>query len=551
MAAASGATTGKRAILWFRNDLRLHDNVIVAEAARKVKAGEITEVVPLYCYDPRNFSATPCGHPKTGPAAAQFRLESVEALQQSLRIIGSDLLVCKSKPEDVIAELAKDSAVSVLAQQEVTHEEKQVDARVRRAVQGRLQLLWGLTLYHLDDLSFDVKETADVFTPFKNKVEGRSQVRQLLPTPQLGDLPLPGGGLPKVSSSFQPASVEDLNEVVPQGHPQLSSQHASQRTHRFKGGEKAALERLQHYLWDSDAVANYFNTRNGMTGSDDSTKFSPWLASGCLSPRQIYHAIKSYEGKRTANKSTYWVIFELTWRDYYKFFSMKHGSNIFMEYGTQGRDVRWRGDPSAFQRWKEGTTGMPLVDANMRELAQTGWMSNRGRQNVASYLALDLEEDWRQGADWFESALVDYDVCSNWGNWVAAAGMTGGRINAFNITKQSKDYDAEGDYIKKWIPELSSVPHSHIHEPWKLSQEAAQQAAVKIAGEGEGSYPRPIDGTRYTGQASYQQGSHGRGGGRGSHSSRPGRSGSGRGGGRGRHGNDNKSRRKSDFEAYG
>lgn len=223
----------------------------------------------------------------------------------------------------------------------------------------------------------------------------------------------------------------------------------------FQGGESAALARLRYYLWDSDLVSTYFDTRNGMLGGDYSTKFAPWLALGCLSPRTVYAELKKYEKQRTANKSTYWcvnmlttfsrsissnrVIFELIWRDFFKFFTIKHGTKIFFQEGVIPRaGARWRRDPEALARWREGKTGWPLVDANMRELKATGFMSNRGRQNVASFLALDLDLDWREGAWWFESCLLDYDVASNWGNWVAAAGLTGGRLNKFNITKQSK-----------------------------------------------------------------------------------------------------------------
>jgi deoxyribodipyrimidine photo-lyase len=159
-----------------------------------------------------------------------------------------------------------------------------------------------------------------------------------------------------------------------------------------------------------------------MIGEDYSTKLSPALAHGCISPRQIYHEIQRYEKERTANKSTYWVVFELIWRDYFKFFALKHGDRIFHEHGISGRgNARWRVDQELLTRWKQGRTGWPLVDANMRELAATGWMSNRGRQNVASFLALDLGLDWRLGADWFESLLSDYDPCSNWGNWYVGA----------------------------------------------------------------------------------------------------------------------------------
>mmetsp|Transcript_15137 Transcript_15137/g.23033 ORF Transcript_15137/g.23033 Transcript_15137/m.23033 type:complete len:402 (+) Transcript_15137:3-1208(+) len=124
----------------------------------------------------------------------------------------------------------------------------------------------------------------------------------------------------------------------------------------------------------------------------------------------------------------------------------------------------------------------------MRELAATGFMSNRGRQNVCSFLAIDMNTDWRYGADYFESELLDYDVYSNWGNWCAGAGMTGGRLNRFNIVKQSKDYDQHGEYVKHWIPELKNVPTQYVHEPWKLSNEQQTDFGVRLGVD----YPNPL-----------------------------------------------------------
>ena len=130
----------------------------------------------------------------------------------------------------------------------------------------------------------------------------------------------------------------------------------------------------------------------------------------------------------------------------------------------------------------------PLVDANMRELACTGFMSNRGRQNVASFLALDTNTDWRYGGEHFEKELLDYDIYSNWVNWLGAAGMMGGRLNRFNIVKQSKDYDCEGEYVKHWCPELKNLPVELVHEPWKMSKEQQQQYDVRLGVD----YPNPI-----------------------------------------------------------
>jgi len=170
---------------------------------------------------------------------------------------------------------------------------------------------------------------------------------------------------------------------------------------------------------------------------------------------------------------------------------------MFTVSGAQGVHRVWKGLDKAnatemanIDRWKRGMTGYPLVDANMRELLQTGFMSNRGRQNVASFLVLDLGIDWRVGAHHFESLLLDSDVYSNYGNWNAAAGLIpGGRVNKFNIVKQSRDYDPMGAYIKYWIPELSNVSAPAIFEPWKLSI-TQQRALGVVIGV---NYPEPID----------------------------------------------------------
>ena len=134
----------------------------------------------------------------------------------------------------------------------------------------------------------------------------------------------------------------------------------------------------------------------------------------------------------------------------------------------------------SFEAWKEGMTGVPFIDACMRQVNATGYMSNRGRQNVASFFVFELELDWRLGAAYFEEVLIDHDVASNYGNWLAAANLLGGRKNRFNITKQSMDYDPEGRFIRKWVPELQNVPISKLFEPWKMSHKEMSKARCLI-----------------------------------------------------------------------
>merc|ERR1712127_275049 len=291
---------------------------------------------------------------------------------------------------------------------------------------------------------------------------------------------------------------------------------------KFEGGETAGLKRVQEYIFDKDLLKIYFDTRNGMLGGDYSTKFSPWLAHGCISPRFVAKECRRYEEETgIANKSTYWVVFELLWGCFFRMFAAKHGNSIFFLDGTLGREAhgthpnsrKWGLNKKTLQAWKDGMTGYPLVDANMRELAATGFMSNRGRQNVASFLALDSNTDWRYGAEHFEEQLLDYDIYSNWVNWLGASGMMGGRLNRFNIVKQSKDYDKEGEYVRHWCPELANVPTKLVHEPWKMNREEQEMYDCRLGVD----YPNPV--IKSTAPNPYQRdnqrgkGNKGRGGG--------------------------------------
>ena len=261
-------------------------------------------------------------------------------------------------------------------------------------------------------------------------------------------MPSPATTLPPLPDTVAVPSVPALADLsVTDSEPDQRAAIA------FAGGETAGLQRLQHYVWDARCIASYKDTRNGLLGADYSSKFSPWLACGALSPRTIAAEIHRFEQQVTANDSTYWMIFELLWRDYFRFIALKPGNKIFHKRGLGSQTKRYRNDKKLFQRWCQGETGQAFVDANMRELFTTGFMSNRGRQNVASYLAHDLGIDWRWGAAWFESRLIDYDPCSNYGNWtyVAGVGNDPRQGRKFNVRGQAERYDPSGAYVKHWL----------------------------------------------------------------------------------------------------
>lgn len=461
-------------ILWYRNDLRLHDSEPLYRALTTP-----APILPVYCFDPRHFGTTAYGFAKTGPFRAQFLLESIANLRQSWQHLGSNLIVRIGKPEVILPQIARQvNASAIYFHREVTAEEVAVEKALQGAIAPlNLQLysFWGHTLYPPSALPCPISEIPAVFTHFRKQVEKKSTVSPPFPSPNyvppLPDIPI--GSLPQ---------LEDFNLTPP-----LPDSRAALA---FHGGETAGIARLQTYFWQQDKLQSYKQTRNGMLGADYSSKFSPWLALGCLSPRYVYQQVREYEAQRVKNDSTYWLIFELLWRDYFRFICAKHGNAIFRQSGLQGVDIPWKEDWQQFALWQQGKTGFPLVDANMRELAATGFMSNRGRQNVASFLTKNLGINWQMGAEWFESLLIDYDVCSNWGNWnyTAGVGNDARGFRFFNIIKQSKDYDPQGEYVKHWLPELAQIPAAKVREPWKLLPEEQQRFGVKIGVD----YPPPI-----------------------------------------------------------
>ncbi|XP_024541514.1 cryptochrome DASH, chloroplastic/mitochondrial isoform X2 [Selaginella moellendorffii] len=457
--SAGSSRNGKGvSIMWFRNDLRIVDN----EALFKAWASS-SSVLPVYCVDPRHFGTTHYfKFPKTGELRAQFLLESLVDLKKNLKKRGLDLVIRSGNPEFILPSLVEAvGADTIYAQEETCSEELQVEKAVKKSIgtKAKLELVWGTTMYHLNDLPFTTARLPDVYTQFRKAVESSSRVRPCLKLPQtLGPLPDSLG-----------EKVGDLDKVPNLSHLGLRPrEQSSLAAMQFAGGETAAIQRLCEYFWTKNCLRNYKETRNGMLGADYSTKFSPWLASGSISPRFIHEEVKRYEKERTANNSTYWVLFELIWRDYFRFLSMKYGNSIFhLEGPRKVRTKSWSQDKTLFEAWRTGTTGYPLIDANMKELYATGFMSNRGRQIVCSFLVRDMGIDWRMGAEWFESCLLDYDPCSNYGNWTYGAGVGNDprEDRYFSIPKQAQTYDPDGSYVSHWIPQLQELPTDARHFP--------------------------------------------------------------------------------------
>jgi len=460
-------------IVWFRNDLRLHDHEALDAAYENGPS-----IVPVYCIDPRWWDSTSFGFSKTGAFRTQFLLDALQDLRQRLQAKGSDLVIRFGKPEEILPELALDAnAGAVYFHREYADEERKIEQAVIHALEDEnieWEGYWGGGLYHPDDMPISIRQVPDVYTQFRKKVEKYSDVRDLFPEPRGLRLPegIEPGRMPMMESFGHQAPAKSERGVM-----------------EFVGGETAALERLEAYcgVEGPGPLKAYKHTRNGLLGADYSSKFSPWLAQGSLSPRMIYWTVKEYEQQVVKNQSTYWLIFELIWRDYFRYWGAKHGTRIFQWEGVMGAQYRIsRNEEELFQLWAKGNTGIPFVDANMRELNETGFMSNRGRQNVASFLINDYKVDWRRGAEYFESLLIDYDVYSNWGNWCYVAGVGADpRPNRyFHILRQAERYDEKGHYVRHWLPELSGVPTKEVHTVFRLLPEQKELYGAQ-------KYPQP------------------------------------------------------------
>jgi len=515
MDGAQQSLSGVVNIHWFRNNLRLLDNPALCHTVQ-LCAHDDGILLPIFIFDNSrvygsNVKSKLSSSRKCGPRRAQFILEAVADLRQNLERCGSGLIVKVGKPETILGEIAQQmdttsSFVNIVCQEEICSEELVINEAVSshltsQGIKFKLHSISGSTLYDPNTLlPFDrgVDNIPDTFSTFRKEVEKHCKIAVPLDAPINDQLKLPHNTrniLKEIGCSLDDdymPTLADLGYNTEDIESVSTVDPRSAMPKGYRGGETFALWRVKEYIWDKDLIQTYFDTRNNMVGANYSTKFAPWLACGSISPRYIARECARYEELRgVKSKSTYWIVFELLVRDYFRFFAMKHGDAIFFPSGTVRKKRHWDTNPILFQAWKYGMTGYPLIDANMRELAATGFMSNRGRQNVCSFLALELNLDWRLGAEYFEEMLLDYDVSSNWLNWQNGAGVslcTGGRINRFNIVKQSKTYDKCGEFLRLWCPELQNVPDESIHTPWLMSEAEMNECGMVLGQD----YPSPI-----------------------------------------------------------
>jgi len=419
--------TSKKILVWFRNDLRLHDNEMLVEAIAKSDC-----ILPVYFFDPRHFEKTKYGTSKSGQVRMQFLLESVADLRNSFQKFGGNLLVIHGKPEDHLPLLVEQHEIAeVYHHREVAKEETLISTAVE-------DLLWklkinlkhfiGHTLYNKEDLPFPIKDIPDVFSQFKKKTERDAIVKACILTPQeisfvtledWGTLPL----LADLSLDFQ-----ELDKVL--------EQYAV-------GGEQEGLIHLKTLL--SSGAPIYTKPSKSADKVGFSSRLSAWLALGCLSPRKVYWLVKEAEAKFGSNPNFNQLILGLLWRDYFRFMFKKHGASYIKESELSTEMLNAELENTELIKWKNGSTGHLQIDKLMNQLNSSGFLPNASRLMVATFLIYILKINWTIGAAYFEERLIDHAYASNWGNWaiIAEGGNDVRSKNSFDLEKQIKLLDLQ------------------------------------------------------------------------------------------------------------
>jgi deoxyribodipyrimidine photo-lyase len=445
-------------IWWVRRDLRLGDNQALHAAVDGAD-----QIVPVFVRDPNLW-----GSPYVGEKRMAFMVGGLRALHQDLQSRGSGLVVREGEPAAVLAALVDElDADCVVAEADVSPYARARDRRVGEAVP--LQRTGGLTVHPPEAIEKQAGGPYLVYTPYSRKWKS-------LPMPQSGDL------LPAPEKLNTPEGI--ASDGIPSS-PQLPDSVP------FPPGEAEARRRLTAFI--QGPICDYADRRDRMD-QDGTSRLSPYLRFGMLSIREAVvrarERVNADEPCARDEGPATWLD-ELIWREFYLTI-LYHFPRVRREsFRSDYHNLRWRNDEEAFARWQEGRTGYPVVDAGMRQLRETGWMHNRARMIVASFLTKDLLIDWRWGEKHFMQHLVDGDPASNNGGWQWSAGTgtdAAPYFRIFNPVLQGEKHDPEAAYVRRWVPELRDVPDAFVQEPWTMS-DAEQAEAGCIIGE---DYPAPV-----------------------------------------------------------
>jgi deoxyribodipyrimidine photo-lyase len=429
-------------IWWIRRDLRLTDNAALHAAL------EADSVIPVFILDPAFDSAS--------ARRKEFLYEGLHALDKDLRERNSYLVIRKGKPLEVLRQLMQETgAMKIFAEEDFTPYARKRDTEIEHHLS--LHLVSGQTVHHPNSVLKADGKPYTVYTPYSKAWKTKLPATlNLYPAPDKINTPSNIKSEPLPSYKVSPL---------------------------FVAGEKEALVRLEEFLFKR--IYSYGEGRNRMD-LDGTSSLSPYLRFGMLGLRQAVSAVRQAlveaRGEASKKSAETWLN-ELIWREFYIQILYHFPYVSKTAFNPSLANIPWRNNESEFEAWKEGRTGVPIVDAAMHQLKEIGWMHNRARMIVASYFVKDLLIDWRWGEAWFMENLLDGDPAANNGGWQWTAGTgtdAAPYFRIFNPVLQSAKFDPHGDYICKWIPELRGVDAKYIHAPW--------EKGIKIKG-----YPeRPI-----------------------------------------------------------
>ncbi len=450
------------AILWFRNDLRLSDHAALRAAMETGRP-----VLPLFILDD-----AAAGQWSPGGASRWWLHRSLTALQRSLEQRGSHLTLRRGDSLTIIATLAAGGA-EVFTGGSPDPWARRLDKSVSDALPGRVHRMRTATLFHPDSILTKTGGPYSVYTPFANACLALGGPRQ--PDSAPGTIPaVPARDLATIPSD----RLEDWN-LLP-----TKPDWAAGLRETWEPGETGAMDRADSFL--THGLSGYADARDRPAG-DGTSMLSPHLHFGEISAAQLWHKALV----RPAGKGRDIFIKELLWREFCANLLWHNQGLPESPLKPEFARMPWRDDRPALAAWQKGQTGVPVVDAGMRQLWQTGWMHNRVRMIVASFLIKHLMIPWQDGEAWFWDTLVDADLASNAGNWQWVAGCGADAapyFRIFNPVLQGEKFDPQGDYVRGFVPELARLDARHIHAPWQAPPDALARAGVTLGK----SYPKPI-----------------------------------------------------------
>lgn len=441
-------------VLWFRRDLRLADNHALTAAMRDDSA-----VVAVYVHEPT-----------IGPAASTWLNASLGSLRRDLSDRGATLLELHGPIEDAVTRVAREAgAAGVHCSRVWTPDGLAEETRVRRALErmgGRLEVAEGSLLVTPEELVTGSGGPYRVFTPYHRAWLGAWRCTAPEPVPRRIPAPPATASYPAETRGGR-IDTAAAAPCAPWGSP----------------GERGAAERLRGF---AEAALLDYASGHDLPGIRGTSELSAHLAFGELSPRQVVHGVSSQPDDLAAP-----FIRQLAWREF-----AHHVLHHFPQTAARPLQMRfeefpWSDDPRALEAWQGGLTGFPMVDAGIRQLVSTGWMHNRVRLLAGSVLTKHLLVPWQTGAAFFEARLADFDQASNVFNWQWVAGCGADAAPYFRIfspARQGSRFDADGTYVRRWVPELAALPNRWIHSPWEAPADVLASAGVRLGRD----YPQPI-----------------------------------------------------------